>query len=86
MTDTKLEGVSNNALCEAIRKVQGAADYVGWTDPEREKELLRVATHLKNQRIKPCDECGEAKEYVNEPMMSGVTGYFCVNEECPIDG
>ena len=35
---------------------------------------------------KVCEVCGEPKEYVDEPMMSGVRGYFCMTEGCPIDG
>jgi hypothetical protein len=33
-----------------------------------------------------CRFCGEEKERVDEPMVSGVRGYFCMTEECPIDG
>jgi hypothetical protein len=32
-----------------------------------------------------CNECGETKEYVDEALMSGFTGYLCVNEDCPVD-
>lgn len=32
-----------------------------------------------------CDECGEPKEYVEEPMISGFTGYVCTNDHCPVD-
>lgn len=32
-----------------------------------------------------CDECGEEKEYVNEPLVSGVRGWFCVNDDCMMD-
>lgn len=33
-----------------------------------------------------CDECGEPKEYVDEPVMSGFRGYVCTTEDCPEDG
>lgn len=33
-----------------------------------------------------CRECGEPKEYVDEPLISGFRGYLCTNEVCPIDG
>lgn len=32
-----------------------------------------------------CDECGEPKTLVDEPVVSGVRGWFCHNEECPVD-
>lgn len=37
------------------------------------------------QKIPRCDECGEVKEYVEEPMMSGFRGLLCVNDDCVID-
>lgn len=32
-----------------------------------------------------CGECGEEKEYVDEPIISGFRGYLCVNDECKTD-
>lgn len=32
-----------------------------------------------------CDGCGEPKEYVSEPMMSGFKGYLCTNPDCGYD-
>ena len=33
----------------------------------------------------PCDECGEPKTFVDEPVVSGVRGYYCMNGDCPRD-
>ena len=33
-----------------------------------------------------CDECGEAKTFVDEPLLSGYCGYLCTTEGCPVDG
>lgn len=32
-----------------------------------------------------CKRCGEPKEYVDEPMVSGIRGYFCTNDDCSVD-
>lgn len=33
----------------------------------------------------PCPGCGEPLTWVEEPMVSGVRGWFCHNEGCPYD-
>ena len=32
-----------------------------------------------------CKNCGSEKECVEEPMISGFTGYLCKNENCYVD-
>jgi hypothetical protein len=32
-----------------------------------------------------CYKCGEEKTHVDEPMVSGVVGWFCMNDDCVID-
>lgn len=32
-----------------------------------------------------CDECGEEKEFVDEPMISGFRGYLCTTDDCVVD-
>lgn len=32
-----------------------------------------------------CDECGFAKEYVDEPLISGFKGYICTVPFCKTD-
>ena len=38
-----------------------------------------------NDEVMTCNECGEEKEYVEEPMVSGFKGYLCVNDDCVMD-
>jgi len=33
----------------------------------------------------PCPYCGEPLTWVEEPMVSGVRGWFCHTEGCPYD-
>lgn len=33
----------------------------------------------------PCPECGEKRERVDEPLVSGFVGYLCLNDDCPMD-
>lgn len=53
------------------------------SENEIEKKKERATANDPNPL---CEECGEEKEYVNEPMMSGTVGYFCMTDGCPIDG
>lgn len=32
-----------------------------------------------------CKKCGEEKEHIDEPMVSGFVGYLCTNDNCPRD-
>lgn len=32
-----------------------------------------------------CPECGVEQTYVDEPMISGFSGYLCTNDDCPRD-
>jgi hypothetical protein len=33
-----------------------------------------------------CKECDTDKEYVDEPVISGIRGWFCTNDDCGVDG
>jgi hypothetical protein len=32
-----------------------------------------------------CPDCGEDREWVEEPMISGFRGFVCTNDDCPRD-
>jgi hypothetical protein len=38
-----------------------------------------------SQDIPECSLCGEEKEFVDEPIISGFRGYLCTNDDCAYD-
>lgn len=32
-----------------------------------------------------CENCGERREWVEEPLVSGFRGFVCTNDDCPRD-
>lgn len=84
--DSHIDGVSDEVLVDIIQELRELEIHYSWSDEELAEEYHTVQNHLREQRIVNCDSCDEEKEYVDEPMISGVTGYFCTNPECPVDG
>jgi len=35
--------------------------------------------------VAECPDCGEEREWVEEPQISGVRGFICTNTDCPRD-
>ena len=54
-------------------------------DSVTREEIERKKEKAERKRNPTCDECGEPKAYVDEPMVSGFRGYLCVNDDCVMD-
>ena len=80
-----IEGVDDETLSDIIFELGQKASRISWTDEEHAEQYRAVALFLRNQKNVECEECGEQKEYVDEPMMSGFRGYLCTNDDCVFD-
>lgn len=54
-------------------------------DTVSRKVVKKAERRRRADHNETCDECGDLKKHVDEPMMSGFTGYICVNTECAVD-
>lgn len=62
------------------------ADTSNWwsvSDPNTLVDREPIQEYMSNNP--KCSECDQPMTAVDEPVVSGVTGYFCMNKECPYD-
>jgi hypothetical protein len=57
----------------------------GGTVSDREIEKKKKERAERDDSAPLCGGCGEPKEYTNEPMVSGIRGWFCMNDDCVMD-